>query len=90
MYTNLQFAGAVLLLSIKFLTVYYSRILGVPEKLSVYIDVGRMHRWASLLRQVTVTSLPLQGQNKIVSVTALPLQRHKNCTCYLVIVTNAK
>jgi hypothetical protein len=49
-----------------------------------------MHRGASLLRQVTVTSLPLQSQNKIVSVTALPLQRHKHCTCYLVIVNNAK
>jgi hypothetical protein len=75
-YTNLHFAGAGLHLSIKFLTVYYSRILGVLEKLSVYIDVGRMHRGASLLRQVTITSLPLQSQNKIVSITALPLQSH--------------
>jgi hypothetical protein len=77
MYTNLQFAGAGLGWSITLLTVYYTRILGVLEKLSVYIGVGRMHRWTSLLRQVTVTSLPLQRQHKIVSVTALPLQRQK-------------
>ncbi len=32
--------------------------------------------WASLLHQVTVTSLPLQRQ-KILLVASLPLQRHK-------------
>jgi hypothetical protein len=53
------------------------------------IVFGHQHRGALFVRQVTVTSLPLQRQKDLYLFINTVTEKYKKCLCYIAAVTKA-